>query len=142
MQDELETIKKQAEEYLNNWKRERADFINYKKDEAKKDLELWIFKNGLLSTMDTIRDFLTGIYGNQSKSNLVEFIGIKKLQSSIEQTWAQIGIRKILVEGQRFDPKFHEAIDQEEEGERLEEVAPGYAIGDKIIRPAKVKIVK
>src|SRR3990167_10679130 len=35
-QNELETCKKLSIEYLNNWKKERADFINYKKDEAKR----------------------------------------------------------------------------------------------------------
>ena len=104
---ELEEFKKQAEEYLNNWKRERADFVNYKKDQEKKNLELWLFQSGLLATMDTIRDFLTT--GERIK-NLEEILGVKRLQSSIEQAWGQVGIRKIQVEGQKFDPAIHEAL--------------------------------
>src|SRR5437762_4927681 len=34
--DEIQKYKDQAEEYLNNWKRERADFLNYKKEEIER----------------------------------------------------------------------------------------------------------
>ena len=142
LEQQREELKKQSEEYLNGWKRAQADFANYKKDEEKKVLELWVFRSGILAAMDTIRDLLTGVYNNQDKSNIHEFIGIKHLQDSIERAWEQVGIRKIAVEGQTFDPKIHEALLHEEDGEKLEEIAPGYAIGDKIIKPARVKILK
>ena len=36
LQKELEDAKAKCEEYLNGWKRERADFLNYKKDEMER----------------------------------------------------------------------------------------------------------
>ena len=45
VEEKLAECQKQAEEYLNNWKRERADFINYKKDEAKRLEEFVKFGN-------------------------------------------------------------------------------------------------
>ncbi len=134
---ELEICKNQAEEYLNNWKRERADFINYKKDEAKKNTDLWVFDEATLAVMDAIRDF----YIAKPNISLEEFMGISHLQEAIEQRWAQIGIRKILVEDQKFDPVFHEAIGHEDGGTELKEIAPGYSIGEKVIKPARVKII-
>lgn len=136
-----------AGEYLNNWKRAQADFINYKKDQDKKNLDFWVYKSAALGAMDAIRDLYTAMYSNQSKLGsfkefLYEFNGIRKLQSAIDQSWSTSGIRKIPVEGQKFDPDIHEPIPgSDKEGEKLEEVAPGYAIGDNVIRPARVKLV-
>ena len=55
---ELEKAKNYAEEYLNNWKRERADFLNYKKDEAKRMEEFVRFANEdlLMETIETLDD--------------------------------------------------------------------------------------
>lgn len=144
---ELETCKKQAEEYLNNWKRERADFVNYKKKEEILTTELWVFNQATLAAMDSIRDLLTAIYNYPKNkkaelSSLQQFMGIRALQMSIEQAWGQVGIRKIAVEGQQFDPTLHEVVMKDEDGEKLEEIAPGYAIGDRVIRSARVKIIK
>lgn len=144
-QEELEKYKQQCEECLNNWKRERADFINYKKNQERTNLELWLFHSGLLATMDTIRDFLTGADRFENNKNLPgfsEFMEVYRFIRRIEQDWAQLGIRKISIEGQKFDPKFHEAISQEERGEKVVEVSPGYMIGETVIRPARVRIVK
>ena len=54
--NELEESKKQAEEYLNNWKRERADFVNYKKDETKRVEEFLKFSTEgiILDLIDVI----------------------------------------------------------------------------------------
>jgi len=141
-QDEIEKYKSQADEYLTNWKRERADFVNYKKEQEKKDLDSWLYQNSLIATIDAVRDLRTAIHNFSNQSNMEEFMGIEKLQRAIERAWEYIGIRKIQVDGKEFDPKVHEALIHEEGGEKLVEIAPGYCIGEKVIRPARVKIIK
>ena len=42
---ELEELKQKCDEYLNGWKRERADFINYKKDEMERISQLAKYAN-------------------------------------------------------------------------------------------------
>ena len=144
---EEEDWKAKAEEYLNNWKRERADFVNYKRDEEKKNLESWVYMSSTLGAMDAVRDLHMAMYDpDKKKGDFKEFVfesqGISRLQNAIEKAWQLSGIRRIPVEGQKFDPQIHEAVEKEEGGDKLEEMAPGYAIGDKTIRPAKVKIIK
>ena len=71
---EREEVKKQAEEYLNNWKRERADFINYKKDESKRMEEFLKF-----STEGIIMELIDVIDGIETaRNNLPESKELKE----------------------------------------------------------------
>jgi len=64
MSDKNKTTKenrnKKAEEYLNNWKKERADYLNYKKDEARRIEEFARFANEdlLLEVIEVMDDFI------------------------------------------------------------------------------------
>ena len=152
--NELEEAKKQAEEYLNSWKRERADFINYKKDEAKRMEEFLKF-----STEGIILELIDVIDGIEvARNNLPESKELENWIQGFDSGWNKLGIflkkfgvEKIEVRGQKFDPNLHEAVFSESgesvpegvhlEG-NLEEVRPGYKMHGKVIRPARVRIVK
>ncbi len=136
---ELEICKKQAEEYLNNWKRERADFINYKKDEAKRLEEAIKFGNDLLLLeIIQIADDLEAGVKHQPENE-----GIVQISRKLHDLMAKYGIERIKVEGEKFNPAEHEAVEgSENEGKKLEEVRAGYTLYGKVIRPARVKINK
>ena len=136
---ELEICRKQAEEYLNNWKRERADFINYKKDEAKRLEEAIKFGNEvLLLEIIQIADDLEAGAKHQPEDE-----GIARISKKLHDLMAKYGVEKIKVEGEKFNPAEHEAVEgSESEGDKLEEVRAGYTLYGKVIRPARVKIIK
>ncbi len=136
MNDELEKIKTQAEEYLNNWKRERADFINYKKDEAKRVEEFVRFANEalVLELIDILDNLELGL--KHEPTDL-----LKKLSKDFEQLLKKYGVEKIKTEGEGFDPVMHEAVEGIE-GNNLKELRPGYTMYGKVIRPARVQLVK
>jgi molecular chaperone GrpE len=57
------------------------------------------------------------------------------------------GLKKIKSVGEKFNPNEHEAIEvvdggDKEDGTIVEELQPGYMLNDRIIRPAKVKVIK
>ncbi len=135
---ELEVCKKQAEEYLNNWKRERADFINYKKDEAKRLEKFVKFANeGLILEMIEILDDLELVAKHENgKANDLELI-LKKFLDFLKK----YEVERIKTYG-KFNPELHEAISTEEGGSNIEEVRAGYTMHGKVIRPARVKMVK
>jgi molecular chaperone GrpE len=67
----------------------------------------------------------------------------RKLQAILEAE----GLKRIEAEGQLFDPNFHEAILQEsvegmESGRIISVVQNGYMIGERVIRPAQVKVAQ
>lgn len=135
--EELEICKKQAEEYLNNWKRERADFINYKKDEAKR-MEMFVgFANEslMLEFMDIIDNL------DLAAKHEISAESIKQIIKKTEEVLKKYDVERIKI-GKEFDPTLHEAVSTEEDGEKIEEVRAGYTMRGKVIRPARVKIIK
>ena len=133
-----EEQKNQAEEYLNNWKRERADFINYRKDETKRMQEFIKFANeGLIMEMIDILDDLEIVVKHQSEKD-----GLKQILNKFMELLKKNGIEKIKVTDQNFDPLYHESVESEPDGDKIEEVRAGYTMNDKVVRPARVKIVK
>ena len=67
----------------------------------------------------------------------------RKLQSILDSE----GVKRIEAEGQAFDPNFHEAIGQESTQEVpsgcvSEVIQNGYLLGDKVIRPALVRVAE
>jgi molecular chaperone GrpE len=67
----------------------------------------------------------------------------RKLQSILEAE----GLKRIEAEGQKFDPNFHEAIAQEpvegvESGTVIGIVRNGYMLGERVIRPAMVRVAQ
>ena len=133
---ELENLKNQAEEYLNNWKRERADFINYKKDEAKRVEDIVKFANeSLVSEIIEVLDKLDLAVKHAPSDTL------KQLSKDFEKFLNKYDVEKIKV-SDNFDPVLHEAIEVEPDGKNIEEVRAGYMMHDKVIRPTRVKIIK
>jgi molecular chaperone GrpE len=150
LQTELEAAKVKAEEYLEGWQRARADFANYKKrmEKASEADHARITGRILGRYLDVMDDFQRALKDRPTEDDAsiwadgIDLI-YRKLQGIIESE----GVEEILPEGEQFDPNFHEAISQSEsddhnEGEIVEVVSPGFKIGDRIIRPAMVRIAK
>src|SRR3989344_4012980 len=121
-------------EYLNNWKRERADFLNYKKEEAKRLEEFVRFANEavILEVIDTIDDL-------ERAASEVKNEGLNQVLKKFQELLKKYGVERIKVEN-NFDPLLHEAIEGTE-GDKLEEIRAGYTIHGRVIRPARIRII-
>jgi len=144
-QDQLEKANQQAKEYLDSWKRERADFINYKKEEAKRVGEFIKFANeGIFLEMMEVLDNVE-IAKKHIPEKIIEdheewLEGLEKALAGFEELLSRYGIEKIPIKDQKFNPVLHEAVNGGE-GEDIEEVRAGYTMHGKVIRPARVKIL-
>jgi molecular chaperone GrpE len=49
IQKKIEGLEKQKSEYLAGWQRERADFLNYKKEESERNNAIMVFKDGMIA---------------------------------------------------------------------------------------------
>lgn len=143
---DLEESKKQTEEYLNNWKRERADFINYKKEEARRMEEFLKFSTeGIIMELIDVIDGIEVARNNLPKNKELEewTEGFDGSLERLDKFLKKFGVEKIGVEKEKFDPLLHEAVEvRDKGGESIEEVRPGYTMHGKVIRPARVRIVK
>lgn len=142
--------KREKNEYLENWKRERAAFLNYKKAEAERVSRLIKFSNQEL--LLKILPILDNIYIAEKKlpKDLKEnrwVQGFLKIKTQILDFLKGEGIKEIECLGKKFDPNFQEVIEEVEAknlepGTVVEEIKKGYTLHGRVIRPAKVKVVK
>ena len=132
----IEIIDK-TEEYLNNWKRERADFLNYKKDENRRIEEFARFANEdvILETMEIVDDLELAVQEYKD-------IGLEQIIKKFKDLFKKYGVEEIKVKDEKFNPALHEAVETEKEGTKLVQVRAGYTMYGKVIRPARVKIIK
>jgi len=145
---QLDESQKLRDEYLESWKRERAAFLNYKKEEAERVGEFVKFANQELILK--ILPILDNIYiaekklPRELKGNLwVQ--GFLKIKTQILDFLENQGVEEMKCLGEKFDPNFQEAVEKvetegKEEGIIIKEIKKGYLLHGKVIRPAKVKI--
>jgi molecular chaperone GrpE len=146
-ESEIESLKKQVEEYKDKWMRNVAEFDNYKKRNANQWSEA--FNEGVASVIlkilpvgDNLDWALT--IGLDEKTE----DGIKKIRAKFDETLKGLGIEEINPIGEPFDPNFAEAVMQvpAEDGEEPDTVKQvfqkGYKKKDKIIRYATVSVIK
>jgi len=133
---EVEELKQKCEEYLNGWKRERADFINYKKEEIDRINQLVKYANE-----EIILKLLPVLDNLCLAANHVKDEGVAQIKKQLEDFLKKEGIEAIETMGKPFDPSTMEAV--EGDGDTVtEEVQRGYTLHEKLIRPAKVKLGK
>ena len=147
LQAELAESRTRADEYLDGWQRSRAEFANYKK-RIERD-QLAVSQNAAgriikryLEILDDLERALQNRPADESWANGVELI-VRKFQSVLEGE----GIKKIEAEGAEFNPNFHEAIsnepnDEVESGHVIAVVQNGYMLGERVIRPALVRVAQ
>ena len=73
--------------------------------------------------------------------------GIDLTQRELQKTLEKHGIRRLDPVGEKFDPNFHQAMFEVSDpnvaaGTIVEVMQPGYAIGDRVLRPALVVVAK
>lgn len=147
LKEKLEKLEKEKAEYLDGWKRAKADFINYKKEELKRleDVARYGSEDLIKELVVVLDNFDLGLHALE-KAGPVEK-GVYMIRTQIEDVLRRRGLEKIVVKpGDKFDPVVAEAVAESESdgppGVIIEEIEPGYRLYDKILRPARVKISK
>jgi molecular chaperone GrpE len=144
----LEEMEAKAEEYLDGWQRARAEFANYKKRILRENSEIHQSARGevIRIYLDIVDDLERALQDRPEKgegktwADGIEII-VKKLRTRLETE----GVRPMNALGTEFDPNIHEALmkeetDEFESGHIIEVMQEGYWIGDKVLRPALVRV--
>src|SRR3989344_4623020 len=140
LRERLKKAVEEKQEYLEGWQRSRADFANYKREEAAAQDEraaraIAAFVEDLLPALDAFEMALNHLPDNK-ELQLVH----KQLIGSLQKT----GVDKFGAAGEPFDPSKHEALgqvatDNPEEDHTIDAVKrSGYKYKNHIIRPAQV----
>jgi len=146
----LKEYEKLKNEYLACWQREKADFINYKKNELIRMGELMSYSNidlilKILPILDNF-ELVENKLPEQLKNDK-NIKGLLQIKVQIKDFLKNQKIEEIKSIGKKFDPNFHEVIGEaqvrgKEQGIIVEEIQKGYKFNERIIRIAKVRVAK
>ena len=147
LKKQLEEMQAQAAEYKDGWQRAVADFQNYRKRVERENSG--VYQNALAeiikSYLPIVDDLERALQSRPADLAWVEGIELiyRKLQAILEAE----GVKRIEAEGNVFDPNLHEAISQEpaegqESGRVIAVVQNGYMLGERVIRPAMVRVAQ
>ena len=151
---EIESLKRQLDEakarvaeYKDGWARSQAEFQNYKKRLDRDNELMYVSMKGdiikkVLPALDDLERALQNRPAENAWASGIELI-VRKLQNMLESE----GIKRIQAEGEEFDPNFHEAISHEpadgvSSGHVIAVVQNGYMLGERVIRPALVRVAQ
>ena len=136
-------------ELQDKYLRQAAEFDNYRKRTIKEKAEL--IKSAAeklmvaeLPIVDDMDRALENMEKGMDADACIE--GFKLIVHKFKNILTQNGLEKIETDGQEFDTDYHEAIalipapSEELKGKILDCVQPGYKLGDKVIRHAKVAV--
>jgi molecular chaperone GrpE len=147
---DLKIAKKEKEEYLTGWQKERADFANFKKqEEDRKALFSEAMRERILSRFLTVIDSFNMAFANKEAWEKVDANwrkGVEYIYSQMQGVFEEYGVKAIGEVGEAFDPNIHESIEmvQTEEKEKEHKIAvviqKGYKLGDRVLRPARVNV--
>lgn len=149
-ESELEALKAERERFRDQWMRAAADFENFRK-RTKRDLE----DAKARGRDDVIRELLP-VFDNLERADKSSAIatdvksvidGVRMVLKMFQESSERIGLSRVKTVGERFDPNAHEALQQVDSpdhapGTIVSEIAAGYRVGERLVRPAMVIVAR
>jgi len=146
--DPAADLQRERDDYQDRWMRKTAEFDNYRKRvererREQRDQAVVDLLQELLLVVDDFDRALTADAGGERGEAYRR--GIELIHAKLYDVLKKYGVRPIDALGGDFDPNFHQAVIQESspghrEGEVIGELRKGYMIGDRLLRPAMVKV--
>ena len=147
MKNQLAEAQSKAQEYLDALQRERADFTNFRRRAEAEAQQSYRYATGavikkFLAAIDDLERALAHRPAGEPWADGVELV-YRKFQALLDAE----GVTRIDAEGKPFDPNLHEAVMQEpseqyESGTVTAVLQQGYMHGERILRPAMVKVAQ
>ena len=146
---EIDVLTRERDDYKDRWLRKTAEFDNYRKrvererreqaDQAVLDL--------LESLLSVVDDFDRALTVDAGEAGGAYRKGVELIHGKLHELLRKQGVKAIDVLGADFDPNVHQAVMHEDspehrDGEVIGELRKGYMLGDRLLRPAMVKVAK
>ncbi len=144
----LNEIQAKADEYLAGWQRERADFANYKRRAEREMRESFI--NGGLDAIKKVLPLVDDF--ERAVENVPEHLkgepwlnGTELLLNKLHKLLGEYSVEVLDPLGEAFDPNRHQAIAMDDSGNGTsghvtDVLQKGYVCGDRVLRPAMVRV--
>lgn len=147
--DPVDAVRREKDALQDRLLRTAAEFDNYRKRVERERRELSEYAGAdiltdMLPIVDDLERALQAAAGSEAE---VYRRGVELIHKQMADLLRKRGVKTIDAVGTQFDPRFHEAVAQEvssehREGEVMAELRRGYTLGDRLLRPAVVKVAK
>jgi molecular chaperone GrpE len=153
VQTEMDGLRSEATELRDGSARRQADFDNFRKRIERERSETYnravadlVAK--LLPVLDNLRravDTEASVEATESDEFRHFLHGVDLIHKQLSGVLEALGVKPVLAVGQPFDPHVHEAVITEESDEHepdtvIQEIVRGYRLGERLLRPALVKV--
>jgi molecular chaperone GrpE len=147
---DVDEVQRQRDDFYDRLLRKTAEFDNYRKrverdrQATSESLTAEVMRD-LLPLVDDLERALKADAGSEGAESYRR--GVELIQRQLLEILRRRGVTPIETLGTDFDPHFHQAVaydtsEGHRDGEVIEEFARGYMLGDRLLRPAMVKVAK
>lgn len=150
---ELKRVQAENAELKDRLARRQADFENYRKRGERERSETYNrviadIATKLLPVVDNLKRALeteASVEASESDEFRHFLSGVDLIYKQLNGVLEALGVKPIAAVGEMFNPHLHEAVmteatDEFEPDTVIQEIVAGYRLGDKLIRPALVKV--
>jgi molecular chaperone GrpE len=146
--DLVQKITAERDQYHEQMLRTMADFQNFRKrsQQEQQIRQQYATESVVLSLLPVMDNFERTVSSAEQGAQLESLVtGVKAVEKQLRYIIEQQGVTRIQAVGQLFDANLHEALstvttDEHAADTVVDEIEPGYKMGDKVIRPAKVRV--
>jgi molecular chaperone GrpE len=145
---ELAALKRERDEFYDRLLRKTAEFDNYRKriERERREHADQTVTDLMLDLLTVVDDFDRALTVNAEGAPAYRK-GVELIHAKLNDLLKRRGVRPIEALGADFDPNQHQAVVQEDspghrEGEVIGELQRGYLMGERLLRPAMVKVAK
>lgn len=143
-----EKLKAEAEEYKIGWQRALADYQNLQKETSARRAE-WaqMSEQQILEEFIPVYEHLKMSTSGVASENNPWLDGVNHVLKQFADIMKAHGVEEIKTVGEKFDPKYHEAVGHEAtqgagEDEIVKEISGGFKMGERVIKAARVIVNK
>ena len=147
--DPIAELRRERDDFHDRWLRTTAEFDNYRKrvDRERREHADHAIVDVLQSLLLVVDDFDRALTVEAGPEAEAYRRGVELIHAKFHDLLKKRGLRAIDALGADFDPNIHQAVIHESspdhrEGEVIGELQKGYMLGDKLLRPAMVKVAK
>jgi molecular chaperone GrpE len=146
---ELADAQRERDDYRDRWLRKSAEFDNYRRrvERERREQSDQAVLDLLQQLLTIVDDFDRALTVDAGERGATYRKGVELIHAKLNDLLKKYDVRPIEAIGADFDPNMHEAVMHESspehrEGEVIGELRKGYMIGDRLLRPAMVKVAK
>jgi molecular chaperone GrpE len=147
--DEQQKLQRERDELHDRLLRKTAEFDNYRKrvEKERREHSEWAAADVLADILSVLDDFERALAADAPPEAEPYRAGVELIHRQLAELLRKRGVTPIDTEGADFDPHLHQAVAYDEtpgarEGEIVGEMRKGYRLGDRLLRPALVRVAK